>query len=100
MLEHAVTLSLVVKGAKCRVCGSTKSRGDWWFMTQVIGVHSINNCMVLGKCYRGFLRGCKGCWISHQYLQVQQLGTQASEVVVRSSVKHIFGHRGQLQVHV
>lgn len=100
MLEHAVTLSLVVKGAKCRVCGSPKSGGDGWFMTQVIGVHSINSCMVLGKCFGGFLRRSKGCWISYQYLQVQQLGTQSSEVVVRSSVKHIFDHRGQLQVHV
>ena len=51
MLEHAVTLGLVVQCAKCR--------GMWWHwvqkgvMTQAAGVQSIDNLGVLGKCCRG-----------------------------------------------
>lgn len=54
-LEHAVTLGLVVQGARCgsvwqlwvqEVCGIS--------LIQPAGVHSINNCVLLGEHCGGF----------------------------------------------
>lgn len=50
MLDHVVTLPLLVQGARCGItwCHSVWVGHDL-SSTQATGVHSINNCVILGE---------------------------------------------------
>lgn len=57
-LECDVTPSLVVQGTMCEVCGGSASGGRKHSdsSVQFARVHSIDDCVALGKCYKNLQR--------------------------------------------
>ena len=92
MPDHSVTLYLMVQCAQCRVVWQHQVQGVM-SLAQVIGIHSIDNCVALGK------HCCKCCWPYKRYLQ-DLLGPGQALVVAGVSGAHTLGCRNQFQVPI